>query len=220
MACSADHQPQGGFEHLDERASVTDGSDGGPTLRQRAGGGRRRLGVDRRPAQRSLDRAVGPHQHAPAGRGSVDAGDHRQGPSLSECGSQRAGDLARAIRGFDEHVDRPVAPEPQPPHLVVVMSHNVIRDAGFLRAALRTPARGISMLGPSGRTRRLIDDLRTEGVAVSDADLARIHGPAGLDVGAEGPEEIATAIVAEVVALRRGRAGGFLRERGGPIHDR
>lgn len=103
---------------------------------------------------------------------------------------------------------------------VVVMSHNVIRDAGFLRAALRTPARGISMLGPSGRTRRLIDDLRTEGVAVSDADLARIHGPAGLDVGAEGPEEIATAIVAEVVALRRGRAGGFLRERGGPIHDR
>lgn len=103
---------------------------------------------------------------------------------------------------------------------VVIMSHNVVRDAGYLRAALRTPARGISMLGPAGRTRRLIDDLRADGVDVGEADLDRIHAPAGLDVGAEGPEEIAAAIVAEVVALRRGRGGGFLRDRTGPIHDR
>jgi xanthine/CO dehydrogenase XdhC/CoxF family maturation factor len=48
----------------------------------------------------------------------------------------------------------------------------------------------------------------------------RIHGPAGLDLGAEGPEEIAQSILAEIVAVKRGRHGGFLKERPGPIHDR
>jgi xanthine/CO dehydrogenase XdhC/CoxF family maturation factor len=63
-------------------------------------------------------------------------------------------------------------------------------------------------------------ELREEGTAITDEDLERIHGPAGLDVGAEGPEEIAAAIVAEIVAVKRGREGGFLRNRPGPIHDR
>ena len=50
-------------------------------------------------------------------------------------------------------------------------------------------------------------------------DLDRIHGPAGLDIGAEGPEEIAYAIMAEIIAVRRGRDAGFLRERQGGIHS-
>jgi xanthine/CO dehydrogenase XdhC/CoxF family maturation factor len=52
------------------------------------------------------------------------------------------------------------------------------------------------------------------------AERERIHGPAGLDLGGEGPEEIAQAIVAEIVAVKRRRSGGFLRDRLGPIHDR
>jgi xanthine/CO dehydrogenase XdhC/CoxF family maturation factor len=63
-------------------------------------------------------------------------------------------------------------------------------------------------------------ELAEEGVDVTDADRIRIHGPAGLDLGSEGPEEIAGSIVAEIVAIRRGRGGGFLKERPGPIHDR
>jgi xanthine/CO dehydrogenase XdhC/CoxF family maturation factor len=55
---------------------------------------------------------------------------------------------------------------------------------------------------------------------MTEENLERIHGPAGLDVGAEGPEEIAAAIVAEIVAVKRGRGGGFLKHRLGPIHDR
>ena len=47
-----------------------------------------------------------------------------------------------------------------------------------------------------------------------------MFGPAGLDVGSEGPEEIAAAIVAEILAVRRGRGAGFLRDRSGPIHER
>ncbi len=103
---------------------------------------------------------------------------------------------------------------------VVVMTHNFLRDKEYLRSLLDSEAGYIGMLGPSARTQRVLMELGDEGVEISDADRERIHGPAGLDLGAEGPEEIAQAIVAEIVAARHGRAGGFLKERPGPIHDR
>jgi xanthine dehydrogenase accessory factor len=102
---------------------------------------------------------------------------------------------------------------------VVVMSHNFLRDKDYLKSLLGSPAVYVGMLGPSARLQRLLDELRSEGVEIPD-DLDRVHGPAGLDVGGEGPDEIAAAIVGEVLAVSRGRAGGFLRERSGPIHER
>jgi xanthine dehydrogenase accessory factor len=102
----------------------------------------------------------------------------------------------------------------------VVMTHNFLRDKEYVRSLLDSPAAYIGMLGPGARTERLLMELRDEGVEITDDDRARIHGPAGLDLGSEGPEEIAQAIVAEIVAVKRGRAGGFLKERPGPIHDR
>jgi xanthine/CO dehydrogenase XdhC/CoxF family maturation factor len=103
---------------------------------------------------------------------------------------------------------------------VVVMTHNFLRDKDYLRELLRSPVRAISMLGPRARTQRLLHELREEGVAISPEDEERLRAPAGLDLGAEGPEEIAAAIVAEIVAIKRGRGGGFLRDRPGPIHER
>ena len=100
------------------------------------------------------------------------------------------------------------------------MTHNFLRDKEYLRALLARPPPTSAMLGPGARTQRLLMELTDEGVQIDDARRARIHGPAGLDLGAEGPEEIAQAIVAEIVAVKRGRAGGFLKERPGPIHDR
>jgi xanthine dehydrogenase accessory factor len=102
----------------------------------------------------------------------------------------------------------------------VVMTHNFLRDKAYLRSLLFSPVPYIGMLGPAARTQRLLMELADEGVEIADRDRARIHGPAGLDLGSEGPEEIAGAIVAEIVAVRRGRTGGFLRDRSGPIHDR
>jgi len=102
----------------------------------------------------------------------------------------------------------------------LVMTHNFLRDKGYVKSLLESQAPYIGMLGPAARTERLSIELREEGVEIDDADRERIHGPAGLDLGAEGPEEIAQAIVAEIVAVRRGRSGGFLKERPGPIHDR
>ena len=121
-------------------------------------------------------------------------------------------------------VERPdklgeVAPIDERTH-VVVMTHNFLRDKDYVRSLLTTPARFIAMLGPAVRTERLLTELREEGFYISDPDRRRIRGPAGLDLGAEGPEEIAAAICAEIVATKRGRAGGFLKDRPGPIHDR
>ena len=103
---------------------------------------------------------------------------------------------------------------------VVVMSHNFLRDKDYVRALLDSPARYIAMLGPAVRTERLFQELRDEGVSLGADELARFRRPAGIDLGAEGPEEIATAICAEIVAVKRGRDAGFLKDRPGPIHDR
>ncbi len=102
----------------------------------------------------------------------------------------------------------------------VVMSHNFMRDRDYLRGLLNTDVSYIGMLGPNERLRRLLDDLGRQGVVPAGVDTAKLHGPAGLDIGAEGPEEIASAIVAEILAVSRGRGAGYLRDRSGPIHDR
>ncbi|HEX6230872.1 MAG TPA: XdhC family protein [Actinomycetota bacterium] len=103
---------------------------------------------------------------------------------------------------------------------VVVMTHNFLRDKDYVRSLLGSPARFVAMLGPRVRTERLLSELSEEGNEIADADLERIHGPAGLDLGAEGPEEIAAAICAEIVAVKRDRGAGFLKDRPGPIHER
>jgi xanthine dehydrogenase accessory factor len=103
---------------------------------------------------------------------------------------------------------------------VIVMTHNFLRDKEYVRSFLTSPAAYIGMLGPAARSQRLLMELAEEGVDVGEADRARLYGPAGLDLGSEGPEEIAGSILAEIVAVRRGRHGGFLKERPGPIHDR
>jgi xanthine dehydrogenase accessory factor len=122
------------------------------------------------------------------------------------------------------HVERPEDAAKAAPiderTFVVVMTHNFLRDKDYVRSLLGSPVRYLAMLGPGARTKRLLDELREEGVSVTDDDLARIHGPAGLDLGAEGAEEIAAAIVAEIVAVKRERSAGFLKDRPGPIHER
>lgn len=102
----------------------------------------------------------------------------------------------------------------------VVMTHNYLRDRDHLQALLGTDVMYIGMLGPKTRLKRLLPDLATEGVYPSEEDEAKIHGPAGLDIGAEGPDEIAWALIAEIMAVRSGRNAGFLKNRQGPTHPR
>lgn len=95
---------------------------------------------------------------------------------------------------------------------VVVMGHDYVRDAAYLNAFRNRGAAYVGVLGPRERTDRLLAELR------STADQQALHAPAGLDIGADGPEEVATAIVAEILATLHGHGGGQLRERHGPIH--
>ncbi|HET9672916.1 MAG TPA: XdhC family protein [Actinomycetota bacterium] len=126
---------------------------------------------------------------------------------------------AASFVAVDDPVEAAKAASVDDRTFAVVMTHNFLKDEGYLRSLLGSPAPYVAMLGPGARTERLLMELREEGVDV-DAARHRIHGPAGLDLGGEGPEEIAQAIVAEIVAVKRRRSGGFLKERRGPIHDR
>lgn len=98
---------------------------------------------------------------------------------------------------------------------VVLMSHDYLRDAAYLGGFIGRGVRYLGVLGPRDRTDRLLAELD---VAPTDADLAALHAPAGLDLGADGAEEVATAIVAEILVTLRGRTGVPLRDRPGPIH--
>jgi xanthine/CO dehydrogenase XdhC/CoxF family maturation factor len=98
----------------------------------------------------------------------------------------------------------------------VIMTHHFGRDFAFLRQMLHLPFGYLGLLGPRGRRERLVAALEEQ----SDfAGLTKLHNPAGLDLGAETPEEIALAITAEIQAVMNGARAGFLRERKGPIHE-
>jgi len=100
----------------------------------------------------------------------------------------------------------------------VVMTHNYFHDLEILKRVLPSKVAYVGQMGPRDRTDELIADLQESIGPLSDETLGKLHGPIGLDVGAETPEEIAMSIVSELLAVRRGREAGFLRERHAPIH--
>lgn len=105
-----------------------------------------------------------------------------------------------------------------PRSCVVIMNHHLERDRECLRFALESPAPYIGALGPRSRYRKLLGALREEGGMPDPAALSRVRSPVGLALGAETPEEIAVAILGEIVALQRGFDGGFLDGRDDSLH--
>jgi xanthine dehydrogenase accessory factor len=101
---------------------------------------------------------------------------------------------------------------------IVLMTHNYLQDRELLRFALGSEAFYVGVLGPKRRSDRLLDDLRDDGYVPSPAQLERLHAPIGLDLGAEGPDEIALAIVAEIQAFSKRRRPAPLRESTSPLH--
>jgi xanthine dehydrogenase accessory factor len=108
----------------------------------------------------------------------------------------------------------------RPGAAAVVMTHNLQHDLAILGALLASPAAYIGVLGPRRRTERLLARLEEARGPIPPESRARVFGPVGLDVGADGPEEIALAVAAEIRAVAAGRRGGHLRDAGGPIHRR
>ena len=101
--------------------------------------------------------------------------------------------------------------------VAVVMTHNYERDREILYRLLNSSCRYIGALGPKKRTENLIQELRDAGREFNEDKLNQLHAPVGLDIGAETPEEIALAVVAEIKSTLADREGGFLRERKGSI---
>ena len=96
----------------------------------------------------------------------------------------------------------------------IVMSHSFAQDTFFLESLLE---RSLGYLGVLGSRRRTLDLLARLGRDVTPPGL---HAPAGLDIGAETPEQIALSILSEIQATFARRTGGALRERDGSIHGR
>ena len=95
---------------------------------------------------------------------------------------------------------------------VVLMTHSFSNDVALLSWLLDSPAGYIGVLGPIHRTRRILEEQGLDG--------SRLYAPIGLDLGAEGPDEIALAIVAEIQAVRSGRTASHLKGRMTPLHEK
>jgi xanthine dehydrogenase accessory factor len=99
---------------------------------------------------------------------------------------------------------------------VVTLTHDPKVDLPALAQALASPAGYIGAMGSRRTHRERLARLREQGFA--EAALARIRGPAGLDLGSRSPEETALAILAEMVAVRNRRDATPLFEGRGRIH--
>jgi xanthine dehydrogenase accessory factor len=99
---------------------------------------------------------------------------------------------------------------------VVVLTHDLKFDVPALEAALRTEAFYVGAIGSRKTQAKRRDGLVAAGVA--EAELERVHGPAGLVVGADSPAETAVSILSEVLAVRAGRAGTPLKTAAHRIH--
>lgn len=94
---------------------------------------------------------------------------------------------------------------------VVIVTRGHRDDMRLLRWAVETPARYIGMIGSKRKVISIYRELENEGVAREK--FQRVHAPIGLDIGAITPEEIAVAIVGELIAIRRHAEGNVAQKK-------
>ena len=128
--------------------------------------------------------------------------DHRRGYLTPE---RFAPPLRLVLRRSDEGV-----PALGSQHYAVVQTHSLQHDREWLKALLAQPLSYLGLLGPRGRREELLKQL--------GVPAPQLYAPVGLDLGAEGPEQVAVSIVSEMLAVRAGRPPLHLRDRRGGIH--
>jgi xanthine dehydrogenase accessory factor len=100
--------------------------------------------------------------------------------------------------------------------VICVLTHDPKFDVPLLEAALRTPAAYVGAMGSRRTHEDRLERLREAGL--TEAELARLASPIGLDIGARTPEETAVSIAAEIVSAQWGGTGSRLVTADGPIH--
>jgi xanthine dehydrogenase accessory factor len=124
-----------------------------------------------------------------------------------------AGPSAPSVGEFERADEVVVTPDartvqamrPGPRTYVVICGHDEEFSQPVLKSLIESGSPYLGMMGSRRHTGHLLDELRAEGF--SGAQLARVHTPVGLDLGASTPEEIALSALAQIVAVRRGGAG-------------
>ena len=133
--------------------------------------------------------------------------DHR----ASFARPDRFPDAVRVVTAAREEFSAAVPPRPG--EAAVLMTHSYPTDLLYLEQLAPRNLRYLGVLGPRRRLNRLLAELGPRAPAEGV-----LYGPAGLDIGADTPAEIALAIAAEIRAVLAGRGGGSLRARPTPIH--
>ncbi|HLN61836.1 MAG TPA: XdhC family protein [Symbiobacteriaceae bacterium] len=90
---------------------------------------------------------------------------------------------------------------------VLLLTHHYERDLAHLGALLDQPVAYVGMLGSRDRCRQLVAQLLADRPDLAGATHLKLRAPVGLDLGADGPQEIAVAVVAELLSHRAGRPG-------------
>ena len=102
---------------------------------------------------------------------------------------------------------------------VVIMTHSYVRDLQYLLALKDANPNYVGILGPAQRRERLLGDLMERHPEISDTFIDTIHGPAGINIGAETAQEIAMAIIAEILSVTRNQKPMMLKNKSGSIHS-
>jgi xanthine dehydrogenase accessory factor len=114
---------------------------------------------------------------------------------------------SEVVVGFPGEIARTY--ELTPFSFALLLTHTVTHDLPVLEVLLRSDIRYIGVLGSVRRAAALAKGLREMGFTAGD--IAQLHIPVGLDIGAENAEQLAVAVVAELLLVRSGRSGQSMR---------
>jgi xanthine/CO dehydrogenase XdhC/CoxF family maturation factor len=101
---------------------------------------------------------------------------------------------------------------------IILMSHNYANDLKYLLELKESKPAYIGLLGPKKRREKLLSQFLEYCPDVELSFIEGIHGPAGLNIGAETPQEIAISIISEILSVIRNQTPIALREKVGRIH--
>jgi len=101
---------------------------------------------------------------------------------------------------------------------IILMSHNYANDLKYLLELKDTKPAYIGLLGPAKRREKLLSQFIEYCPDINDDFIEGIYGPAGLNIGAETPQEIAISIISEILSVVRNQIPMSLKEKTGRIH--
>jgi xanthine/CO dehydrogenase XdhC/CoxF family maturation factor len=102
---------------------------------------------------------------------------------------------------------------------IVMMTHSYVKDLKYVSAIINKDVSYLGLLGPSKRREKLINDIIERNPEIDDNFFDRLYGPAGINIGAETPQEIAISILGEILSVIRTQKPISLRDKSSGIHQ-